>query len=209
MRCRPHFHACRGGGRGRGSGRRLLNRGMGGGNSGNFITRRGEGGEGGPSSAPDAVAAAAAREAEHVLDGTLGFPLYTDGPERLGWLMNLGASTRQDRDSGQTLAVVNCYFMCQVGGWVGGSCEGRVGGYVGGKALLAPVNCYFVCQVCACVWDPGAVGIGRGIVGVLRSVRSVGKALAGGGVRLSQQRSRRTATACWQLPRSSPPPAPG
>lgn len=30
-------------------------------------------------------------EDDHVLEAMLGFPLFTDGEERLGWLMNLNA----------------------------------------------------------------------------------------------------------------------
>ena len=31
-------------------------------------------------------------EDDHVLEAMLGFPLFTDGEERLGWLMNLNAA---------------------------------------------------------------------------------------------------------------------
>ena len=30
-------------------------------------------------------------EDDHLLEAMLGFPLFTDGEERLGWLMNLNA----------------------------------------------------------------------------------------------------------------------
>ena len=32
-----------------------------------------------------------AKEDNHELEGALGFPLFTDGDNRLGWLMNLNA----------------------------------------------------------------------------------------------------------------------
>ena len=32
-----------------------------------------------------------AKEDNHELEGALGFPLFTDGDTRLGWLMNLNA----------------------------------------------------------------------------------------------------------------------
>jgi hypothetical protein len=72
------------GGRGRGRGPRLLNRGM---NNGNFIGRREEGGGAGSSADPGA----APREDDHAHEAALGFPLHTDGPDRLGWLMNMQA----------------------------------------------------------------------------------------------------------------------
>lgn len=73
--------ACSGEG-GRGRGRRLLNRGM---NSGNYIVRRDDGGG---SAAAEAVGPAA-KEDDHAHEAALGFPLHTDGPDRLGWLMNM------------------------------------------------------------------------------------------------------------------------
>lgn len=69
-------HEGGGGGRGRG-GKRLLNRGMNL-NNGNYINRRDEAG---PSETK-------VKEDDHNLEASWGYPLYTDGPEKLGWLMN-------------------------------------------------------------------------------------------------------------------------
>lgn len=74
---RHHDSPCRGGG-GRGRGKRLLNRGM---NSGNYIGKRDDTSGEGPSAAP--------QEDDHAHEALLGFALHTDGPDRLGWLMNL------------------------------------------------------------------------------------------------------------------------
>ena len=54
-------------------------------NNGNYIGRRADapGGEG--------SAAPAVQEDDHAAEAALGFPLHTDGPDRLGWLMNLNA----------------------------------------------------------------------------------------------------------------------
>lgn len=81
LRARDAYDA---GGRGRGRGKRLLNRGM---NlkNGNYIARRDEAG---PSS--DSPAAGD----DHELEAALGFPLFTDGPERLGWLLNFNSVCR-------------------------------------------------------------------------------------------------------------------
>ncbi|EFN52544.1 hypothetical protein CHLNCDRAFT_26745 [Chlorella variabilis] len=99
-----------GGGGGRGRGRRLLNRGM---NNGNYIGRRGDA----PGGGGDADAAAAApKEDDHAAEAALGFALHTDGPDRLGWLMNMNQSQKVDKESGHAFSVVNCYFMCQDGG---------------------------------------------------------------------------------------------
>ncbi|KAL4450230.1 hypothetical protein ABPG77_010899 [Micractinium sp. CCAP 211/92] len=97
------------GGRGRGRGRRLLNRGM---NNGNYIGRRAEGGDGGGAEA----AGSSVKEDDHAHEAALGFPLHTDGPDRLGWLMNMNQSQKVDKESGLAVSVVNCYFMCQDGG---------------------------------------------------------------------------------------------
>ena len=113
---------CGGGGRGRG--KRLLNRGMGlgrGQNNGNYIGRRDEGGasgSGGAGGSGDAQGGAA-QEDDHAAEAALGFALHTDGPDRLGWLMNLHQSIKIDKETGHTLSVVNGYFMCQVGVSVG------------------------------------------------------------------------------------------
>lgn len=82
----PAAHPCSGGrgGGGGGRGRRLLNRGM---NNGNYIGRRDEGASG--SGAGGAEAGGAPQEDDHAHEAALGFPLHTDGPDRLGWLMNL------------------------------------------------------------------------------------------------------------------------
>ena len=72
--------AHQGGGGGRG--KKILNRGMNL-NNGNYIGKRDETAFPGPSRA--------VQEDDHVLEAQLGFPLYTDGPERLGWLFNVNS----------------------------------------------------------------------------------------------------------------------
>ena len=78
----------RGGGGGRGRGKRLLNRGM---NNGNYIGRRQEAGPSAAAAAPDDPS----KVDDHALDGALGFGLFTDGPDRLGWLLNLNTVRRR------------------------------------------------------------------------------------------------------------------
>jgi hypothetical protein len=50
--------------------------------NGNYIGRRDEGG---------AAPAPEVQEDDHVLEASLGFPLFTDGPDRLGWLLNMNS----------------------------------------------------------------------------------------------------------------------
>ncbi|GLC51172.1 hypothetical protein PLESTB_000473800 [Pleodorina starrii] len=97
----------RGGGRGRGRGRRPLNPNL------NYMPRGGEGGPGG--SEDDSSHKLAQVRAEDALDEQLGFPLFTTGDDRLGWLMNIQSSHMADKDSGHVVASVDCYFMCQDG----------------------------------------------------------------------------------------------
>lgn len=52
---------------------------------------------------------------DHELAAKLGFELFTDGADRLGWLLNMNATQKEDRDSGNMVSVVGCYFMCQDG----------------------------------------------------------------------------------------------
>lgn len=54
-------------------------------NNGNYIGRRAEGGDGGAAEA----AGSAVKEDDHAHEAALGFPLHTDGPDQLGWLMNM------------------------------------------------------------------------------------------------------------------------
>ncbi|GFR41058.1 hypothetical protein Agub_g1690, partial [Astrephomene gubernaculifera] len=76
----------RGGGRGRGRGRRPLNANL------NYMPR--DGGPGG--SEEDNNIKLAQVRAEDVLDEQLGFPLFTTGDDRLGWLMNIQSSHMAD-----------------------------------------------------------------------------------------------------------------
>lgn len=78
-------------------------------NQGNFIVPRDT------SAAVAGESRAVALEDDHALDAALGFELFTDGPERLGWLLNFNSSQKQDTESGQIISVVNCYFQCQDG----------------------------------------------------------------------------------------------
>ena len=70
-----------GDGGGRGRGKKLLNRGMNL-NNGNYIGKRDESG-------PAPVSEV--QEDDHILEASLGFPLFTDGPDRLGWLLNMNS----------------------------------------------------------------------------------------------------------------------
>lgn len=45
----------------------------------------------------------------------MGFEAFTEGEDRLGWLMNMNATTITDESSGRDLAALACYFMCQDG----------------------------------------------------------------------------------------------
>eukprot|EP00884_Botryococcus_braunii_P021811 jgi/Botrbrau1/8313/Bobra.0081s0002.1 len=54
-------------------------------------------------------------EEENALATSLGFPLHTEGPDRLGWLINLNATTIEDKETTQNVAAVNCYFISQDG----------------------------------------------------------------------------------------------
>ncbi|GIL42821.1 hypothetical protein Vafri_674, partial [Volvox africanus] len=98
-------YGSRGGGRGRGRGRRPLNANL------NYMAR--DGAPGG--NEEDNSHKLSQVRAEDVLDEQLGFSLFTNGDDRLGWLMNIQSSHMADKDSGHVVAAVDCYFMCQDG----------------------------------------------------------------------------------------------
>lgn len=52
--------------------------------------------------------------AEDTLEASFGFPLFSQGAERLGWLMNMQQSCASDKETGQLTSAIDCYFMCQV-----------------------------------------------------------------------------------------------
>jgi DNA polymerase epsilon subunit 1 len=52
---------------------------------------------------------------DHELAATLGFVKFDDGPDKLGWLLNMNATQKEDKESGHMVSVVGCYFMCQDG----------------------------------------------------------------------------------------------
>ena len=56
-----------------------------------------------------------AKTDDHELAAALGFPKFDDGPDRLGWLLNMNATQKEDKDSGHMVSAVACYFMCQDG----------------------------------------------------------------------------------------------
>jgi DNA polymerase epsilon subunit 1 len=97
-----------GGGRGPNRYRRPLN--------GNFIAQRGEGGGGGGG---DAAPQLEAQKRSDEADAALGYPLLEDGGadgDRLGWLLNFGPASVEDRDSpGRVLSAVDLYFQAQDG----------------------------------------------------------------------------------------------
>jgi hypothetical protein len=57
-------------------------------NSGNYIGKR-DGTDGASGSGDAAAGAAAPKEDDHAHEAAMGFALHTDGPDRLGWLMNM------------------------------------------------------------------------------------------------------------------------
>jgi hypothetical protein len=73
----------RGGGRGgRGGGRGRYRKTL----NGNYIKQGGDGG--GPGGADDQRPQLAQQKKDDGLEGGLGWPLFTEGPDRLGWLLN-------------------------------------------------------------------------------------------------------------------------
>lgn len=52
---------------------------------------------------------------DHELAAVLGFPKFDDGQDKLGWLLNMNATQKEDKDSGHMVSAVACYFMCQDG----------------------------------------------------------------------------------------------
>ncbi|KAG2442618.1 hypothetical protein HXX76_002703 [Chlamydomonas incerta] len=71
--------------------------------------------DGGNGNEEDNSAKLAQVRAEDSLDEGLGWKLFTTGDDRLGWLMNIQSSHMADKDTGQVVAAVDCYFMCQDG----------------------------------------------------------------------------------------------
>jgi DNA polymerase epsilon subunit 1 len=53
-------------------------------------------------------------KAEDVLESGFGFPLFEEGEDKLGWLVTISPSCMEDKDSGQVVSSVDCFFMCQV-----------------------------------------------------------------------------------------------
>ncbi|DBA81285.1 TPA: hypothetical protein ACH3X2_006902 [Trebouxia sp. C0005] len=99
----------RGGGwSGRGRGRKPLN-------NGNYFGAKGQ--EIGKDQSDGAATSKvkAGQDDDPVLEEALGFATFTQGQSKLGWLMNLNETTVDDKDSGQVVSAVNCYFMCQDG----------------------------------------------------------------------------------------------
>lgn len=58
--------------------------------------------------------------AEDALEARFGFPRFAEGAERLGWLMNMQQSCMADKETGQMVSAIDCYFMCQVRSTRGG-----------------------------------------------------------------------------------------
>ena len=55
-------------------------------------------------------------EDERRMDESFGYSMLEDeDDERTGWLLNIGATTIEDKDSGVLVSGVNLYFMCQDG----------------------------------------------------------------------------------------------
>eukprot|EP00879_Flechtneria_rotunda_P032197 GHRR01035364.1.p1 GENE.GHRR01035364.1~~GHRR01035364.1.p1 ORF type:complete len:234 (+),score=86.25 GHRR01035364.1:272-973(+) len=92
-------------GRGRGRGRvnkyrKQLN--------GNFMKQGGGGGE-------DTKPQLLEQKQSDLLEAQLGWPLFTEGEDRLGWLMNFTTTSYEDKETARTLSAVDCYFQCQDG----------------------------------------------------------------------------------------------
>ncbi|KAJ1731895.1 DNA polymerase epsilon catalytic subunit [Coemansia biformis] len=115
----------RGRGRGRGAGpggRRLQQLPLGGGDDtgdadglGTLFPQRG------PEDAQDRHASNVALQNENVreadeIDAKLGFERYQEGPPRLGWLVNMHATSVADPEHGSTRSAVDYYFLEQDGG---------------------------------------------------------------------------------------------
>jgi hypothetical protein len=49
------------------------------------------------------------------LETSLGYENFREGPDRLGWLMNISTSSVEDFGTEKMHSCVNCYFMCQDG----------------------------------------------------------------------------------------------
>eukprot|EP00775_Hariotina_reticulata_P007932 gene7932-8128_t len=49
------------------------------------------------------------------MEAQLGWPLFTEGDDKLGWLLNFTTASYEDKDTGQIVSAVNCYFQCQDG----------------------------------------------------------------------------------------------
>ena len=49
------------------------------------------------------------------LEASLGYECFREGPDRLGWLMNLSSDSIEDTVTGKIHSCVNCYFQCQDG----------------------------------------------------------------------------------------------
>ncbi|GAX75625.1 hypothetical protein CEUSTIGMA_g3069.t1 [Chlamydomonas eustigma] len=93
-------------GRNQGRGKKVLN--------GNFMNSRDKGGAG-ANAAEETNAKLIQTKSDDILEGTLGFELFTEGEDKLGWLMTMSQSCLEDKDSSQVLSAVDCYFMCQDG----------------------------------------------------------------------------------------------
>lgn len=106
----------RGGGRGGGrygAGRKTLNQQGVRSKGGNFFGAGAA--EGATAGGPTAQEVAAKAAHEDALDLRMGFPLFTEGPDRLGWLLNFTPCSLEDPESGKVLSAIACYFIQQDG----------------------------------------------------------------------------------------------
>jgi DNA polymerase epsilon subunit 1 len=63
----------------------------------------------------DVSAALKREEVQDALDSKCGFHLFTEGPSKLGWLVNYNTCAIDSKETGQLCSAVACYFMCQNG----------------------------------------------------------------------------------------------
>ena len=64
---------------------------------------------------PKGPASDARTEEDLQVERDMGYELYDEGDDGLGWLMNMNATTMTDVSSGREVAAVACYFMRQNG----------------------------------------------------------------------------------------------
>lgn len=52
---------------------------------------------------------------DDLLEEKMGYPLFKDGGEQLGWLLTYTTTSCEDKDTGQVVSAIDAYFQCQDG----------------------------------------------------------------------------------------------